>query len=148
MTSRTKASSSLSKAKLAEMCREATVDAYDDAEQAMGWFGMFEEHLALPFETKVLGVVVSVTDIELRDAGLVAICEHGRHRQAILLIDVPLPSPKPAGADWIEAYRSWLRGRYEGRRPSCPQHLRIDGRAVAGASVFGGHARPHMSEGT
>ena len=114
MTSRTKprsASSALSKAKLSEMCREATVDAYDDAEQAMGWFGMFEEHLALPFETTVLGVVVAVTDIELRDAGIVAVCARGRDRQAILLVDVPLPSPKPAGAEWIEAYRSWLRGR-------------------------------------
>lgn len=39
-----------------------------------------------------------------------------RHRrglnwQAISLVDLPLPSPKPAGSDWIEAYRHWLGGR-------------------------------------
>jgi len=94
------------------MIEEATVDAYDDSEQATGWFTMFEEHLALPFETRVLGTAVAVTSIDLRDGGLiVAVCTRGRDRQAIPLADLPLPSPKPAGTDWIEAYRFWLRGR-------------------------------------
>jgi len=98
----------LSKARLAEMIEQATVDAYDDSEQATGWFTMFEEHLELPFETKVLGTVVTVTSIDIRDGGqIVAVCTRGRDRQAISLVDLPLPSPKPAGADWIEAYRYW-----------------------------------------
>lgn len=42
----------LSKAKLAEMIEEATVDAYGESERATGWFTMIEQHLALPFETK------------------------------------------------------------------------------------------------
>jgi Calcium binding len=94
------------------MIEEATVDAYDESEQATGWFTMFEEHLVLPFETKVLGTVVTVTSIDLRDGGqIVAVRTRGRDRQAIPLVDLPLPSPKPAGADWIEAYRYWLGGR-------------------------------------
>lgn len=94
------------------MIEEATVDAYGESEQATGWFGMIEEHLDLPFETKVLGIVVTITSIDLRDGGqIVAICTRGRERQAIPLTDLPLPSPKPAGSDWIAAYRYWLDGR-------------------------------------
>ena len=40
-----------------------------------------------------------------------AVCTRGRERQAVLLVDLPLPSPKPAGAEWIEAYGTWLGGR-------------------------------------
>ena len=90
------------------MIEEATVDAYGDPEQTTGWYTMLEEHFALPFETTVLGVVVKVVALDLRgDNSIVAICTHGRERQAIALIDLPLPSRKPAGAEWIEAYRSW-----------------------------------------
>lgn len=35
------------------MFEEATVDAYDDDEQATGWFTMLEEHLELPIETNM-----------------------------------------------------------------------------------------------
>jgi hypothetical protein len=94
------------------MIEEATVDAYDESEQATGWFTMFEEHFELPFETKVLGTPVSVTSIDLRDNGqIVAICTRGRDHQAIAVVDLPLPSPKPPGSDWIEAYRYWLSRR-------------------------------------
>jgi hypothetical protein len=104
--------SRLSKTRLAEMIEEATVDAYSESEQATAWFTMFEEHLGLPFETKVLGVAVTVASIDLRDTGLiVAICARGRDRQAIPLVDLPLLSPRPTGSDWIEAYRHWLGGR-------------------------------------
>jgi hypothetical protein len=97
---------------LSAMIEEATVDAYDESEQATGWFTMFEEHLELPFETTVLGTVVTVVSIDLRDYGqLNAICTRGRHRQAISLAELPLPTPRPAGSEWIEADRHWLGGR-------------------------------------
>ncbi|HEX3905190.1 MAG TPA: calcium-binding protein [Polyangia bacterium] len=101
----------LSKARLDEMIEEATVDAYGESEQATGWFTMFEEHLELPFETQVLGAIVTVTRIDLRgDDQINAICTRGRDRQPISLVDLPLPSPRPDGSEWIEAYRHW-RGR-------------------------------------
>ena len=94
------------------MIEEATVDAYDESEQATGWFAMFEEHLRLPFETKVLGTAVAVVSIDLRgDHKIVAICTRGRNRQAISIEDLPLPSWRPAGSEWIEAYRHWLGGK-------------------------------------
>jgi len=110
---RPKQKTRLSKTRLAEMIEEATVDAHDDSEQATGWFTMFEAHLELPFETEVLGVSVTVASIDLREScQIVAICTRGRTRQAISLADLPLPSPRPAGADWIDAYRHWLGGRW------------------------------------
>jgi hypothetical protein len=102
----------LSKERLAEMIEEATVDAYDESEQASGWYTMFEKYLDLPFETTVLGVAVTVASIDLREANqIVALCIRGRDRQAISVVDLPLPSPKPTGSEWIEAYRYWLGPR-------------------------------------
>jgi hypothetical protein len=107
-----RAANELSKARLAAMIEEATVDAYGESEQAAGWFTMFEEHLQLPFETNVLGTTATVSRIDLRDDGqIVAICTRGRDRQAIAIVDLPLPSPMLAGTDWIEAYRYWLSRR-------------------------------------
>lgn len=103
--------SRLSKARLAEMIEEATVDAYGESEQTTGWFTMIDENLAVPFETNVLDVAVVVERVDLDETEhIVAICKRGRSRQAIRILDLPLPTPPPAGADWIEAYRQWSRG--------------------------------------
>ena len=102
----------LSKARLAAMIEEATVDAYGEEEQATGWFTMIEEHLELPFETMVLGAVVTVARIDLgNDGRIIAICTRGRERQAISVVDLPLPSVRVVGGEWIEAYRYWIGGR-------------------------------------
>lgn len=72
---------------------------------------MFDEHVELPFETMVLGVEVTVRAIEERENRVVAICTRGRARQAIDLVDLPLPTPPPPGAEWILAYRLWAGDR-------------------------------------
>jgi len=41
---------------LDELVEEATVDCYNEEEQASGFFTMIEENLALPFATRILGV--------------------------------------------------------------------------------------------
>jgi len=93
---------------LDQLIEEATVDAYDESEQATGFFNMIEENLALPFTTNVLGqeVTVAKVDITNRDQ-IVAVCSHGKATQAVPILDLPMPSPLPAGAEWIEAYRRW-----------------------------------------
>jgi hypothetical protein len=109
---KSKAAGRPTKSLLKEMIAEATVDAYDESEQAMGWECVLNEYLELPFTTKVLGAEVSVTGLELRDDNrIVAICTRGKAKQAIALLDLPLPSPRPEGAEWVEAYRYFLGGR-------------------------------------
>jgi hypothetical protein len=99
--------SSLSDAELDALVAEAVVDCYDEHEQLSGLFAMIEGDLTVPFETEVLGVPVVVRKVDLRSSGIVAICHRGRLRQAIGVLDLPLPDPAPEGAQWIEAYRRW-----------------------------------------
>jgi len=92
------------------MIEEATVDCYNESEQTTGWFTMIEENLAVPFETTVLGVAVTVKRVDLnRNEQIVAVCTRGRDRLTLPLLDLPLTIPLPAGAEWIEAYRQWRR---------------------------------------
>ena len=91
------------------MIGEATVDCYTESEQITGWFTVIEKNMAVPFETMVLGVPVTVERIDLnRDEQIVAVCRRGRDRQSLPILDLPRPTPTPAGAEWIEAYRRWL----------------------------------------
>ncbi|MDT5034771.1 MAG: hypothetical protein QOC94_4942 [Actinoplanes sp.] len=94
-------------AALEAMIEEATVDAYNDDEQLTGLFTMIEEHLVVPFTTVVLGVEVAVKKVDLAADSIVAVCARGRDRQRIDLLDLPLPTPPPDGAVWIDAYRHW-----------------------------------------
>jgi len=97
--------SRISKAGLAAMIEAATVDAYGESEQTTDWYAMLEEHLALPFDTTVLGVVAKVASHDLRGGNdIVAIRTRGRERRSVRILDLPLPSSRSAGAEWIEAY--------------------------------------------
>ncbi|MGW7003743.1 hypothetical protein ACWGCW_13160 [Streptomyces sp. NPDC054933] len=98
----------LSEAQLDDLVARATVDAYDDKEQLVGLFAMIAEHLAVPFKTVVLGVEVTVQKADLLPGSqIVAVCTRGEHRQAIGILDLPVPDTAPEGAEWIEAYRHW-----------------------------------------
>ena len=97
--------------KLDEMIEEAIVDAYGESEQTVGLYTMLEENLATPFKTEMLGVEVTVERLDLTDdEQIVAVCARGKSRQRVPILDLPLPSPPPEGADWIMAYRRWARG--------------------------------------
>src|SRR4249920_147973 len=86
----------LSARKLDKMIEEATVDCYDELEQASGFYTMIEDHLAVPFATEVLGVEVSVVGVEMDNNGsLKAVCQRNGKRQLIGLIGLELPKPPP-----------------------------------------------------
>ena len=94
------------------MIEETIVDAYTESEQASSFHVMIEQELELPFETTVLGVTVSVKRVDITEANdVVAVCYRGRDRQAIPILELPLPDPPPTGWEWIEAYRRWAWGR-------------------------------------
>ena len=99
-----------SRTDLEAMVAAATVDCYNDSECVTGFYTTIDEHLDVPFQTEVLGVDVTVTGIDMgNDDQIVVICARGRWRQRIPILDLPLPTPPPGGAEWIEAYRHWLR---------------------------------------
>jgi hypothetical protein len=102
---------SLSKAKLEALIEEAVVDAYGDDEQKVGLLTMMQEHLALPFSVSILGIEATVEKVDMtRDGRIVAVCQRNGIRQRIEILDLPLPKPAPAGAEWIAAYSHWRRG--------------------------------------
>ncbi len=97
-----------SRAQLKALINEAIVDAHDEYEQRMGFATMIE--VALPFETEILGIPVTVEGIDISaPEEIVAICRRGTRRQKIGILHLPLPKAVPAGAEWIEAYRRWTR---------------------------------------
>lgn len=101
----------LSKAKLEALVDEAIVDAYGEEEQKIGLLTMMQEHLALPFAVSLLGVEATVEKVTMtRDGRIVAVCQRDRVQQRIDVLDLPLPKPAPAGAEWIAAYSYWRRG--------------------------------------
>jgi hypothetical protein len=60
------------------MIEEATVDAYGESEQVGGFYAMLDGHLAVPFETTVLGTSVTVKRVDLTERDeIVAICTRG-----------------------------------------------------------------------
>ncbi len=92
--------------RLEKMIDEAIVDCNNESEQAMGLFTMIEESLSLPFSITIFGVQVTVEAVRQNDAGEgVAVCTRGREWQSIPIVDLPLPTPRPKGSEWIEAYR-------------------------------------------
>ena len=89
-----------SSTKLKRLIDEAIVDAYTESEQRAGFYTVIDENLALPFVTRVLGVDVTVERIELTKAAeIVAICHRDGDRQAIPILELPLPKRAPRGAE-------------------------------------------------
>src|ERR1035437_2228179 len=102
---------SLRKLTLTALIDEAVVDAYGEDEQKVGLLTMMQEHLTLPFSVSILGIEATVEKVDMtRDGRIVAVCQRNGIRQRIEILDLPLPKPIPAGAEWIAAYSHWRRG--------------------------------------
>jgi GTPase len=73
---------------------------------------MIQENLDLPFATTVLGVAVTVTAIDITDGDrIAAVCRRGRDLLRVALHELPMPDPRPEGAEWVDAYRHWAQPR-------------------------------------
>jgi hypothetical protein len=99
------------RAVLDALIAEATVDCYNESECVTGFFTMLEDSIAVPFQTVVLGVDVTVTRVDLSEDGqITAVCTPRKAKQRIPILDLPLPTPPPEGTEWIDAYRRWAKG--------------------------------------
>ena len=111
MTKQPRRPSRLTQTELEALVEDAIIDAYTDEEQRVAFYTVIEDNLKVPFETEILGVPVTVERLNLTPSGeIVAVCAHGNKRQQIPILDLPLPSIPPEGAEWIEAYRHWGEG--------------------------------------
>jgi hypothetical protein len=99
----------LSEEELDTLAEQAIVDAYNDEEQLGGFAVMIEDNLETPFETTVLGFLVTVRGVTQTESGIVTDCVRDGQHQPISVLDLPLPEPPPKGAEWIAAYRRWAR---------------------------------------
>ena len=99
------------RAALDALIAEATVDCYNESECVTGFYTMLVDLLAVPFQSEVLGVEVTVTGVDLTEEGqITAVRMRGAATQRIPILDLPLPTPPPEGAQWFEAYRRWAKG--------------------------------------
>lgn len=101
----------LSKKRLNELLEEATVDCCNEREKPCGLFTTIQDDLRVPLETGILGVPVTAERVDLAHNDIRAVCKRGRARQRVSHLDLALPSSRPRGSEWIEAYRHWVRGR-------------------------------------
>jgi hypothetical protein len=95
---------SLSNAELDALVVEAVVDCYGEDEQLSDLSRRSRTTRRSP-SPQVLGLEVTVRKVDLRVSGIVAVRHRGRMRQAIEILDLPLPDRAPEDATWIEAYR-------------------------------------------
>ena len=97
-------------ATLDALITEPTADCYNDSECVTGFYTVLDDNLAMPFQTVVLGVDVTVAGIDLTDdEQIMAVCMRGSTAQRIPIVDLALPTPQPDGAEWIAAYRRWVK---------------------------------------
>jgi len=71
----------LTEEELDALVEEATVDAYNEEEQLGGFAVMIEDNLEMPFETTVLGVMVTVKGVTQTESGIVADCVRDGQRR-------------------------------------------------------------------
>ncbi len=75
------------------------MDCYNESEQVTGLYTMIDEYLAVPFQTSVLGVLVTVEMVDLTDAEeIVIVCRAGGRASADCR---PRPPPAVSTPGWL-----------------------------------------------
>lgn len=95
--------------RLRALIQEATVDCNDENEEHMGLVNMVEENVVCPFQAKVIGEEVEVVELHSRSSGfgVDAVCRYKGKDYNIDINSLEWPKQKPAGFEWVEAYRAW-----------------------------------------
>lgn len=98
--------------RIRRLIEEATVDCYDEGEQASGFLAMIQDHLACPVMARVVGEPVQVVGFDNAEGGtdIVALCRRQGKTYKIGILSLEWAGKPPKGAEWVEAYRAWLRG--------------------------------------
>jgi hypothetical protein len=96
-------------ARLHALIEEATIECYNEFEDHMGFVNMIEECVVGPFKAKVIGEEVEVVKLcgPIAGNGIDAVCRYKGADYRIDISSLEWPKKKPAGFEWIDAYRLW-----------------------------------------
>ncbi|MFQ5897393.1 MAG: calcium-binding protein [Candidatus Methylomirabilia bacterium] len=97
-----------------KLIEEAVVDCYTADEQHQGFLVMFEDHVACPFRALVVGEEVEVRgfDWDGTPQGIMAICRRKGRTYRVNATALEWAARPPVGAEWFDAYRAWLNGKW------------------------------------
>jgi len=97
---------------LKRLIEEATVDCYNEWEQASGFLTAIQDRIACPVTARVVGEPVQVVGFDCGDGGteVVARCKRHGKTYKVSVLSLEWDEKPPKGAEWVEAYRAWLRG--------------------------------------
>lgn len=100
--------------RLRDLIEEATVDCYGEDEQHTGLLSMIKDNVVCPFQAKVVGETVTVTDFAWPKSGhgLYAVCARKGKKHKVDVTSLEWPKKRPQGFEWVEAYLAW-RGSVE-----------------------------------
>ena len=98
---------------LDELIDRATIDAYDESEQVIGFECMFTEDLTYPIAATVIGVDVDVEAVRQTDdrRGLIAVVRRGNEQHEIALEDVSFATDAVHADQLHAAYRRWWKAQ-------------------------------------
>jgi hypothetical protein len=98
--------------RLRRLIAEALVDAYGEDEQHGAFLVMLEDRVARPFMALVVGEEVEVRGFDWAGAPhvIVALCRRKGRTYRVNVTALEWAGRRPAGAEWFDAYRAWLKG--------------------------------------
>ena len=88
------------------------MDAYGEDEQHGAFLVMLEDRVACPFTALVVGEEVDVRGFDWAGAPheIVALCRRKGRTYRVSVTALQWVGRRPAGAEWLDAYRAWLKG--------------------------------------
>lgn len=97
---------------LRRLIEEALVDAYGEDEQHGAFLVMLDDHVTCPFRALVVGEEVEVRGFDWAGAPheIVALCRRKGRTHRVSVTALEWAGKRPAGAEWFDAYRAWLKG--------------------------------------
>ena len=75
---------------------------------------MLDDHVTSPFTALVLGEEVQVRGFDWAGAPheIVALCWRKARTHRVNVMALEWAGRRPAGAEWFDAYRAWLKGAW------------------------------------
>lgn len=99
--------------RLQELVAEATVDCYGEEEEYWGLLAMLEDELDFPLPATLIGEAVELIGLDSNASsphrGIVAQVRRKGKTYSVSLADLQITDSESPSAEWLAAYRYWLR---------------------------------------